>query len=31
MIKLLKGNCLDLLRQLEPGCADLVLLSLIHI
>ncbi len=21
MIKLLKGNCLDLLRQLEPGCA----------
>ena len=28
MIKLLKGNCLDLLRQLEPGCADLVLIDL---
>ena len=27
MIKLLKGNCLDLLRQLEPGCADLVLID----
>lgn len=27
MIKLLKDNCLDLLRQLEPGCADLVLID----
>lgn len=27
MIKLLKGNCLDLLRQLEPGRADLVLID----
>lgn len=27
MIKLLKGNCLDLLRQLESGCADLVLID----
>ena len=27
MIKLLKGNCLDLLRQLEPGCADLALIG----
>lgn len=27
MIKLLKGNCLDLLRTLEPDCADLVLID----
>lgn len=27
MTNLLKGNCLDLLRTLEPGCADFVLID----
>ena len=27
MIKLLKGNCLDLLKSLESDCADLVLID----
>lgn len=27
MIKLLKGNCLEVLKSLEPDCADLVLID----
>lgn len=27
MIKLLKGNCMDVLKGLEPNCADLVLID----
>ena len=27
MIRLLKGNCLEVLKDLDPDCADLVLID----